>query len=315
MVINAHAHFACKEIFYDAFWDGIAFAFSKSSEMPIDDVYKNILPQWWVVNATVLAEIMDDAGIEKAIINHPDYGLSHLGEAKLSIEEVNEWYVKQIAEYPDKFQFVAGIDPRRKNALQLLEKAANDWGAKGVKFYPPTGFYPDDRQFDPYYKKCIELGLTLHTHTGSLAHPNTESKYANPWYLDSVAARFPDLTILAVHMGGYNIWSYHVINLLVAHHNIYTEFSGLQFLATVNPEQWMTILRYALDSPPFYGGPLGDRIMFGTDFPYLAGVMDDKSWVEWIRNLPEKAKEFGMSFTKEEIDKILHDNAKKFFGL
>jgi len=313
MVINAHAHFVCKEIYSDAFWDGIAYVFSKSFGMPIEDVYKNVLPQWWAADSTVFVGLMEAAGIEKTIINHPDYGLSHLGEAKWSIEEINEWYVKQIADYPDKFQYVAGIDPRRKNALELLEKAASDWGVKGVKIYPPTGFYPDDRKFDSYYEKCIELGLTLHTHTAPLAHPNTEIKYANPLYLDSVAARFPDLRILIVHMGS-STWSYHVINLMVAHFNVYTEFSGHQITAAGMPEWWLTTLRAALDTPPFFGGPLVDRIMFGTDFPYLAGVMDDKSWVEWISNIPEKAKDYGITFTKEEIAKILHENAKKFFG-
>lgn len=312
MVINAHAHILCKEIYSDAFWDGVAYSFSKSLGIPIEAVYKNLLPQLWAVDATAFVELMEAAGIEKTVINHPDAGLSHLGEAKWSIEEINEWYIKQLADYPDKFQYVAGIDPRRKNAIELLQKAVRDWGVKGVKIYPPTGFYPDDRKFDSYYEKCIELGLTLHTHTAPIAHPNTEIKYANPLYLDSIAARFPDLRILVVHMGS-STWSYHVINLMVAHYNVYTEFSGHQITAVGMPAWWLSTLRAALDITPIFGGSLGDRIMFGTDFPYLAGVMADKSWVEWVNNIPEKAKEYGLSFTKQEIDKILHENAKKFF--
>jgi hypothetical protein len=49
--------------------------------------------------------------------------------------------------------------------------------------------------------------------------------------------------------------------------------------------------------------------MFGTDYLYLAGVMDDKSWAERIRIIPKKSKEFGLIFAKEEINKILHENA------
>ncbi len=43
--------------------------------------------------------------------------------------------------------------------------------------------------------------------------------------------------------------------------------------------------------------------------------MGDDAWVNWVKNIPEKAKEYGLKFTQEEISKILSENAKKILKL
>jgi predicted TIM-barrel fold metal-dependent hydrolase len=311
MIINAHSHILCEEIYGKGYWDSLITGFAKELGVSKDSVVKDVFSQLWASNASVYAEIMDDAGIDKVVINHPDYGMSKTGEAKWTIEEVNEWYVKQVAEHPDNFLFVAGIDPRRSNAFKLLDKAVNEWNASGIKIYPPCGFFPDDPNFDPFYKRCEELALTLHSHAALLTHPIADNKYANPIYLDSIAAKFPDLKILIVHFGGaMTTWSLKVLELMLCRSNLYTEFSTQQYAAISMSEQWLKLLRTTFDTPS-----VGDKIMFGSDWPYGSGVLDEKSWVEWVKNIPEKAKEYGLTFTKEEIDKILGGNAKKFFNL
>ena len=64
-----------------------------------------------------------------------------------------------------------------------------------------------------------------------------------------------------------------------------------------------------------FGKPLKERIMFGTDWPYFTYAMEDKVWVEWIKNIPETAKKYNLNFTDEEIKKILGLNAKKILKL
>ncbi len=216
-----------------------------------------MLPQSWASNGAVYAQIMEAAGIDKAFICHPDYGKSRLGEADWSIEQVNKWYVDQMDEMPEKYEVVVGIDPRRgEEGLKLMEKAKEEWGVKTVKIYAPCGFYPDDPQYDAFYAKYQELGMILQSHTAALTHPNVENKYAEPIYLDSIAAKFPDLKIVMVHFGGgFTTWMLEAIEMMAGRANVFTEFSGHQGIAVGWPEHWLKSLRAALDTPALFGPP------------------------------------------------------------
>ena len=66
-------------------------------------------------------------------------------EAGLSIEEINRQYCLLAKKYPGKLYTFIGGHPRRKNAVELLERGVKEWGAKGLKLLPNLGFYPNDR--------------------------------------------------------------------------------------------------------------------------------------------------------------------------
>ena len=97
--------------------------------------------------------------------------------------------------------------------------------------------------------------------------------------------------------------------------NIFAEISSHQVSALTMPQQWLINLRRLLDTPPMFGAPLGDRIMFGSDWPYLEHMMKEQDWVDWVKKIPEIAKKYGLEFTKEEISKILGENAKRILKL
>ena len=106
------------------------------------------------------------------------------------IEEVNRLTGEMVRRHPGRLYFNCGVDPRRKNALAIVEKAAKEWGAVGLKLHPATGWYPNDREVYPIYRKCVELGLYVDFHTGPM-YPPMKSKYSHPIHLDEVAAIFP----------------------------------------------------------------------------------------------------------------------------
>ncbi len=56
-------------------------------------------------------------------------------------------------------------------------------------------------------------------------------------------------------------------------------------------------------------------MMFGTDWPALEPFMNQKSWVEWIKHIPELAKDYGLKFKQREIKNLLGRNAEKFLKL
>ena len=315
MVISVHAHLAHKNMWSDKFWDFVADNYAKSLGVPKKMVAEQMLPQFWASNAEVFVKVADSAGIDKALVMGVDWGMSVVGEAEWSVEEMNKWVAKQADEYPDKLASLCAIDPRRgERAVKLLEKAVEEWGMKGLKFHPTAGYYPDDRKFFPLYEKCVELDVPLYSHTAAVISSPMESKYADPIYLDSVAANFPDLKIVMVHFGGMN-WTLKAAEIMTSRPNVYAEISAHQVAAAGMPQYWLTTLRNLLNVPSLLGSPLKDRIMFGTDWPYLLTVMGDDAWVNWVKNIPEKAKEYGLKFTQEEISKILSENAKKILKL
>jgi predicted TIM-barrel fold metal-dependent hydrolase len=297
------------------FWDFVAASFSKAFSIPKETVASQLLPQLWASNAGALVKVLDKAKIDKAIVTGVDYGMSIVGEAKWSVEEMNQWVAKQAGEHPDKLVALCAVDPRRgERAIKLVEKAVKEWGMKGVKFHPTAGFYPDDSAYFPLYQKCVELDVPLYSHTAALITAPLESKYADPIYLDSVAARFPDLKIVMLHFGGLN-WTFKCAEIMTARSNMYSEISGHQVAAVGMPEYELRTLRNLLDIPALLGPSIRDRLMFGTDWPYIVSVMSDDAWAEWVRKIPEKGKDFGLRFTQEEVNKILGGNAKRILML
>lgn len=315
MVISVHGHIVHKDMWSDTFWNWVARNYLVAFGIPKEVCMQQLLPQLWSFNADAYIKVMEAAGIDKALIMGVDWGMSVAGEAKWSVEEMNKWVAEQANQYPDKFETLCAVDPRRgERAIKLVVKAVEEWGMKGVKFHPTAGYYPDDPRFFPLYEKCVELGVPLYSHTAALINAPMESKYADPIHLDSVAANFPELKIIQIHFGGLN-WTLKCIEIMTSRANVYAELSGHQVAAAGMPKYWLTLLRNAFDIPSLLGSSLKERIMFGTDSPLLTTAMSDDAWVNWIKKIPEKAKEYGLNFTQEEVNKILSENAKKLLKL
>ena len=137
MIINVHAHLDRKELYSDKYWehvaDGLAKRLGLSREITMD---KFIKPFYSSKNyhAEGFVKVLDEVGVDKAIITAMDFGLSNAGEPEWSIEEINRWIARQAEEYSDRLVALCAVDPRRgERAIKLLEKAVVEWGMKGIK--------------------------------------------------------------------------------------------------------------------------------------------------------------------------------------
>lgn len=318
MIINVHAHLDRKELYSDKYWKSVVYGLAKRLGISQKKTMENIIKPFYTsknYHAEGFVKVLDEVGIDKAIITAMDFGLSKAGEPQWSIEEINHWIASQAEEFSDRLVSLCAVDPRRgKQAIKLLEKAVLEWDMKGVKLHPTAGFYPDNPEFFPFYKECVEFNIPIYSHVAVLTPALVESKYADPIYLDSISANFPELKIILIHFGGLT-WNKKCMEIMCSRPNIYAEISSHQINVLTDPQQWLTNLRGILDTPPMFGAPLSDRIMFGSDWPYLEYAMKEEVWVEWIKNIPEEAKKYGLKFTKREIDKILGDNAKNILKL
>lgn len=208
----------------------------------------------------------------------------------------NDFVAAIVKRHPKRFAFFASVDPWKSNAVAELERAVKELGAIGAKFHPSLqDFYPSDDRHFPLWQKASELRIPCLFHTGTsgigAGEPGGQGiklDPARPIHLDVIAARFPDLPIIAAHFG----WPWHLELIAMALHkaNVFIEISG-----------W---------SPRYYppelvremGSRLQDRTLFGSDYPFLkpARVIEELD---------------GLQLKPEAKVKILRENAARLLRL
>ena len=90
--------------------------------------------------------------------------------------------------------------------------------------------------------------------------------------------------------------------------NLTVDIAGWQGTVRDNYHEFCSTLRLCLDEFT------SERVLFGTDNPYMRAILPDKKFVNIIKRLPAKAPE-GIKFTQEEVDLILGGNAQRIFGI
>lgn len=191
----------------------------------------------------------------------------------------------------------ASVDPwKGRSAIRELERC-HDLGLRGLKLQPITqAFWLNDKRFDPLWATCQELGFPLLVHTGTTGigagtpgGRGLQLKYGQPMpAVDDVAARFPDLRIVAAHFG----WPWHLDLLAIARHkaNVFIDLSG--WAPRYLPAE---VIQYCRSVIP-------DQFIFGSDFPLLS---PDR----WLREFAEIDLKPGVR------EKVLYGNACRLLDL
>jgi hypothetical protein len=208
----------------------------------------------------------------------------------------NETVSQMVSEAPDVFLGFGSVDPHRgPAAVASVHSVARD-GLLGLKFHPSAQqFSPSDPEFLPIFEAAAEENLIVLSHTGftglGAGTPGglgIRHRYANPMHLDDIAATFPDLQIIMAHPS----WPWQTEALAVARHktNVWIELSGW------SPKYLSQELLDAVR------GPLADRTLFGTDFPFITPE-------KWLRDWET------LEMPEDLSRRILHDNAARLLGL
>lgn len=105
-------------------------------------------------------------------------------------------------DHPGRFIGVAGIDVSNQlhDGLRELRRCVEDLGLFALFIEPgrAPGCNLDDRQLYPYYDYCQRHQVTLIPQTSGLLGGRLVD-YANPKYVEQVAADFPELHIICGH--------------------------------------------------------------------------------------------------------------------
>lgn len=263
--IDLHVHPFTGEILAKTpewFWRGPRAAFGiQRRDLSLDELLRD----------------MDEAGVERAVLLALDC------ETAYGFKVANEDVAALVALHPDRLIGFASVDPNKgERGARELEFAVRELGLRGLKLHPPTQrFYASDRAHYPLWEKAQELRIPILCHTGH-TFAGGYLKYAEPKYLDDVAADFPDLTIILCHFGFP--WVEQVISLAWTRPNVYIELSGWspRYIPKV-------VWQYAEKLFP-------DRVVFGTDHP----TMRPQRWLRDFQEIP---------LPNEVREKILYRNA------
>ena len=164
-----------------------------------------------------------------------------------------------------------------KRSVEELRRAIEELGLKGLKLIPPfQHFYPNHSFMKPLYEEVDRLGIPILIHTGGEDFPGLV-KYCNPVYLDDVAKKFPNIRIVAAHMGSYpfGVWFKEMMMIADENPNIYVDLAALRPRELVD----LNLLELAIK----YIG--SEKILFGSDYPVVFNytMKDEVNTINSIR--------------------------------
>jgi len=299
VVIDVHTHISKKGCIPDEITKTIVEDAARRSgiapEKIIRDPEKH--PTVYQASQENLIKDMDEARIDKSILLAVDYGLTPgLSKPKISIEKYNKWVADAADQYPDRLIAFVGVDPRRKNAVEILEKAVQEWGMKGLKLYPPCGFYPNEKVVTPLWEKANELEIPMMVHSGP-TFPQFRMKYSEPIYLEDVLIKYPNLNIIIAHCGG-GVWAEEVVGLRQFRDNVYADISGWQGMAYIDKE-------YAVQRLVHIYSNLRSKCLFGSDWPAFNPQISHKEWVNMINSIENVETRLKRKLLGENAEKLL----------
>ena len=252
-------------------------------------------------------ERADEAGVDVSVMMPMDHGVGLGEEGVIPIAEKNRLCAEAAKRHPGRLFTFCGVDPRRPDAVEILTRAVDEWGAIGLKLYPTNGFYPDDEEVVyPLYRVLAERDLPVLLHQGHSAGSH-KSKYGHPVFVDSAAADFPDLRFVMGHSARFETWAHEALSVAIYKTNVHLDMSLWQHW--ISPDELVRKLVWMRDR-------IGaDRVLFGSDMAGIEVSMTLKQWVDVFRMAPEWAKQLGYRISQEEIDMIMGENARRIYRL
>ena len=270
-----------------------------------------------LAHAEVYVDEMDEAGIDTMVPNLMDH--ADFPESQSVMRYVVPW--EQVLEdsaavrerFPGRFEITAGVNPRRKDAPKVLERAVRDYGALALGEMTATMFrtMPTEKELCyPLYEKACELGVPMmHDATMPLG-------YSDPHIFERLATDFPTLQICLGGCGaGVNDVATddgeipapeRMLQLACEYENIWLDLDDWQRRDEAGKTYYVDFVHRAMASDA------RGKAMFGSDYPVYNWMYTEGGWV---RAILEHAVEIGRPFTPDELAAFFSSNALRFLGL
>lgn len=202
----------------------------------------------------------------------------------------NEFVADVVSEHPELFVGIGSVPlDEPMEAVEAVRRCVNEYGFVGIRNIPWLWeLPPDDRRYYPVYAECVQQDVPFCLQVGHTG-PLKPSEMGRPIpYLDTVAREFPDLTIVAGHIG--HPWTEEMMALATKYENVYIDTSA--YKPKRYPEEFVEFLTT-------YGR---ENVLFGTNYPMIqpADCLDGLD-------------ELGMD--EETAELFLYKNAEEAFGI
>ena len=241
-----------------------------------------------------------------AIHNFYDIPMNYDGKYSTLVENgrkngIVHFVVFSVATTPSQVrainEFIAGVSERSNGIVTGLgtlhpdaDSVEDDFlhlknlGLKGVKLHPDfQKFGINDEKCHKIYELC-KGNVPVMLHTG-----DSRYNFSNPDNLIPVLEKYPDLTVIGAHLGGWSVWD-EAAEKLSKYSNFYVDCSSC--FNWLDSKKIKEIIRK-------YGA---EKILFGTDYPM------------W--NYEKELDCFAsLSLDSDEKEMIFYKNAVKLFKL
>lgn len=199
------------------------------------------------------------------------------------VSSINKFIAASVAESGGRFTGLGTLHPDSED----MEADVNEiiaLGLKGVKIHPDIQKVQlDDPRMLCMYELC-EGRLPMLIHTGDKRYDNS-----NPNRLLPLLDKYPGLTVIGAHFGGWSIWE-EAWRDYAGRENFYVDCSSS--LYAISPEKAKELMHA-------YGT---DRVLFGTDYPLWTPESEMERFMQ-------------VDLSDEEREDIFYNNTAKLFGI
>lgn len=150
-----------------------------------------------------LVDMLRTSSLQKAVLLAQDCRYDAKGKPDLENTPFfvpNDYLFRIVERFPDLFIPCVSINPKRRDALQELDRCA-ERGASVLKIHPPIqDVDPSEPRFRPFYRRCAEKKVIVMVHTGTEhAAEIVGNQYSDPQRL--TLALEEGCTVIASHAG------------------------------------------------------------------------------------------------------------------
>ena len=199
------------------------------------------------------------------------------------VASINRFIRQTVDAHPDRFTGLGALHPDSPDQAADVEQVLS-LGLKGIKLHPDIHQVAID---DPRYMEIFSLlegRLPVLCHLG-----DTRYDFSNPARVKRVLERFPRLTMIGAHFGGWSLWK-EAAETLHGYDGLFVDCSSSLF--ALSPDEAAALIRQ-------YGA---ERVLFGVDYPMWSPV-------------DEVARFAALPLTEAERERVLYRNAALLYGI
>jgi len=221
----------------------------------------------------------------------------------------NEQVAGLVKKHPDRFVGFGSINLSKSQAyVEEKIREIDSLNLKGVKLVPTLQFFNPvavKKNMEKVFEYCGKKGKIVTCHTGCDPYVWEEphfSQDANPKYLKSIVRNFEKVKVIVAHMGCYSakvpgVWIDEAFELGKENENVWFDIAAVPYVVT-----YAKLVDKVRKTVGF------DRVLFGSDYPAVAGGrVSIESMVAEVKG--------SNCLAEEEKAKVLGLNAMKLLGL